>query len=314
MQRPRRQKETRVHVCILANESAAAYRSETVEKLVARIKSRGGKYTVLKPRTANDLADAAHAVCGLRRGRRLLPQQFARRGRVTTLVAGGGDGTFNLVARAALAADLPVGLLPMGRFNNIANSLYRDLSMNASIKRIIERSYRLIDVATVAGQPFFGAIGLGLTARLARLLTERKTPRLSLGWSRLIGQAVDLTEAKKSVIKVDAFRFEVNPIMLNVNLLPHTNGLAMTPASLPNDQKAEIIFDMGATRRELASYARQIAGGRFVYGSEVRLFRGSVISIQPTRGRTLYLDGELVKLPTNLLEIKISDKQLKVYR
>ena len=81
-----------------------------------------------------------------------------------------------------------------------------------------------------------------------------------------------------------------------------------------DDHRAEIVFDVRANRRDLAAYAGQISKGKFVYGSEVRLFRGSVITIQPTRGRTLYLDGELINLPTNILEIKISEKQLKVYR
>jgi len=314
MQRPRRQKDDRVHVCVLVNESAAGYRPHMVKRLIARIKSVGGNYTVFTPRTANDLADAAQAACGRRRGRRLFPPEFERRGPVTSLVACGGDGTFNLVARAALAVNLPVGLLPMGRFNNIACSLYQNLGADAAIDRIIERSYRLIDVATVAGQPFFGAIGLGLTPGLARLLAKQKQPLLAFGWSRLVSRAVELTEAKKTVVKVDAFRFDVTPTILNVNLLSHVNGLPLTPVSLPNDQKAEVIFDIGATGRELASYVRQVAGGRFVYGSEVRLFRGSVISIQPTAGCELYLDGELIDVPTNVLEIKFSDKQLKVYR
>lgn len=314
MQRPRRQKDQRTHVCILVNESAAAYRPEPIEQLTTRIRNQSGQYTVLRPRTANNLMEAAQAASGRRRGRRLLPMQFQKRGPVTSLIACGGDGTFNLVARAAHAADLPVGLLPMGRFNNIARSLYTDLGVEASIKRIMERSYQLIDVGTVAGQPFFAAIGLGLTPHLARMMAKRKTPRLALGWSRLVSQTVAHIEPKKTVVKVDAFRFDISPTILNVHLLSHSVGLPMTPASLADDHRAEIIFDVRANRRDLAAYARQISKGNFVYGSAVRLFRGSIITIQPTRGRTLYLDGELIDLPTNILDIKISEKQLKVYR
>jgi len=296
------------------NESAATYRPEPIERLTAAIRKRGDQYTVIRPKSAHELSDAAQAACGRRRGRRLLPQMFERRGRVTSLVACGGDGTFNLVARAARFADIPVGLLPMGRFNNIGRSLYTDLGAAACIKRIAGREVRLIDVGNVSGQPFFGAIGLGLIPHLTRMLADQKTPRLGMGWARVVGQAASKIEPKKLVVKVDAFRFEISPTLLNVNLLSHAGGLAMSPASLTDDRRAEIIFDVSVGHRELGTFARQLHSGKFLYGANVRLFRGSVITIQPIQGRTLYLDGELIELPTNLVEIKIDDKQLKVFQ
>lgn len=314
MQRPRRKKEARTHVCIIVNESATGYRPDLIEQLTATIRKQGGQFTVLRPRTAHDLSDAAQAAVGRRRGRRLLPQTFQRRGQVTSLVTCGGDGTFNLVARAALAADIPVGLLPMGRTNNIARSLYSDLGADASIKRIVGRESRLIDVGNVSGQPFFGAIGLGLIPHLSKILAEQNPPRFGLGWARLVSQTAAKITPKKIVVKVDAFRFEISPTILNVNLLSYAGGLALSPASLVDDRRAEIIFDISASHRELGTYSRRIHSGKFVYGSTVRLFRGAVITVQPVQGRTLYLDGELVKLPTNLIEIKIDDKQLKVHQ
>ena len=314
MQRPKRKTEPRRHVCIIVNESATNYRPEPIERLITTIRKRGDQYTVLRPRTALDMSDAAQAACGRRRGRRLLPQTFQRRGPVTSLVACGGDGTFNLIARAAQIADIPIGLLPMGRFNNIGRSLYTDLGAAASVKRITGSDFRLIDVGNVSGQPFFGAIGLGLIPCVGRMLTEQKTPRLGFGWARMVSQAASKIEPKKLVVKVDAFRFEISPTILQANLLSYAAGLALSPVSLTDDRRVEIIFDVSATRGELGTYARLIHSGKFIYGSNIRLFRGAVITIQPVQERTLYLDGELIELPTNLIEIKIDDKQLKVHQ
>ena len=41
----------------------------------------------------------------------------------------GGDGTVNLVAQIALKADLPMGIIPLGRFNNIARNFDPDLEI-----------------------------------------------------------------------------------------------------------------------------------------------------------------------------------------
>jgi diacylglycerol kinase family enzyme len=100
--------------------------------------------------------------------------------------------------------------------------------------------------------------------------------------------------------------------MLSINLIPYAMGLTISPPSVVNDQIAEIIFDYGANTNTLAVFLRQIARGKYVYGSEMRLFRGKTISLEPLAGQDLYLDGELVTLPTDRIEIKILEKQLKV--
>ncbi len=313
MQRPHRQKNRRSHVCILVNESAHGYRSDPIDRLIGSVRKRGWQYTVIRPSSALELADTARAACGHRRGRRLLPPNFQKRGPVTSLVAAGGDGTFNLVARAALRADIPLGLLPMGRFNNIGRSLFSDLSVSASINRIMSEGTRPLDVGVVNGQLFFGSIGIGLIPRLAATLAEQKTPRFGLSWGRMVSHIAGEIKTSDLLVKLDSFRFEISPRLLNVNLLSRSSGLNLSPASLSDDNRVEVIFDFAASQRELGAYARQVFAGKFIYGSTVRLFRGAVVTIEPVLEQTMYLDGELIVLPTNTIDIKINEKQLKVY-
>lgn len=312
MQRKRRQKE-QAHFCILVNESASRYNSQAVDALLDGIRKSGDQYTILRPSSAVDLLDAARAACGLRRGKRLLPAQFARRGKVTGFVACGGDGTFNLVARAALAVDIPVGALPMGRMNNIAAGICDEVTTANAIDKILKRGYRKIDCGSVAGQDFFGSIGLGLIPAMARLLSDRARPRFAIGWSRLAAQAAEEAQLEKIVMKVDAFRFEVSPLILNINLLPRSLGMQLTPVSLTDDSHAEVIYDIGVSAKQIGSFIRLVQKGKYYYGTDVRLLRGGVINIQPTRGLQMYLDGELIDLPTNAIEVRVTDKRLKVF-
>jgi len=313
MTRRRHQKEKQSHVCLLVNRSATGYSRRPIDKLTRAIKKAGGYYSVFEPESAIDLLHTAQQVCGLRRWRRTVPQQFDRRGKVTALVACGGDGTFNLVARAALEAELPAGALPMGRYNNIAHSLYGTTDADTAIGRIMRRDYRLIDCATAADQLFFGSIAMGLIPRLARELDNRKPPRFGFGWGKLGARAATEVENKKMIIKIDAFRFDVSPVVLNINLLPYSLGLPFSPASIFDDGRAEVILNFGVDSKSLSSFIGQVYNKKYVYGSEVRLFRGHTIGIQPAKGRTLYLDGELIKLPANLIEIIVGEKQLKAF-
>ncbi len=228
-------------------------------------------------------------------------------------MACGGDGTSNLTARAAIEANLPLGILPMGRFNNIATSLGLTGGMRQAIDKIISRAYRNVDSGMAAGQLFIGSVGLGLIPRMARLLEQRSEPRYGIGWSRLASQAVTEPTAAKTIVKVDSFRFEIAPTILNINLLPYALGLPLTPASLFDDGRAEVVFDVDASPAELSSFIRQTFQRKHIYGQSVRLFRGSVITLQNVRNRALYLDGELLDVPASIVEIEIAEKRLKIY-
>jgi diacylglycerol kinase family enzyme len=295
------------------NKKAANYDPALVTKLIAAIKKTSDYFTIYEPVSAGELVEKAEMVCGLSHRPRPLPEYLVQRGKVTALVAAGGDGTCNLLARVALAADLPLGVLPMGRFNNIARSLYGSVEADDAIGKILKKGYRRIDAAMISGHLVIGSLGLGLIPELARLLAATKTPRFGFRWSQLGTKAVSATQMKKMTIKVDSFRFDLRPTILNVNLLPYTAGLPLSPASIFDDRQVETIFDVGNDAQEWSSFIRSIFKKKYVYGNQVRLFRGQSVTIQPIEGQTVYIDGELITLPTSVAEIQVGEKQLKVF-
>jgi len=296
----------------MVNQSASCYQEKAVQGLINEIKRRNGSYTVYEPETALELLKQTEVVVGKRRSSRDLPAPYSRGGAVTALVACGGDGTFNLVARVAMVMDLPVACLPLGKTNNIARSLYEKPNIETATKRILTGSYKVIDCAVAADQPFFGSIGIGLVPELAEQLQGGQVPRFGIGWSRLVSRVAAGVELKKTVVKVDSFRFEIRPIILNINLLPYSVGLPLSPASIADDGLLEIIFDQGDHKASFSAYARAIHKKKYLYGDDIRLYRGTVISCQPMDGQMLYLDGELIKIPMETLEIRISPKKLSV--
>ncbi len=305
------------HYAVFVNRAAGRYTAAGVKRLLDAIVKAGRKYTLYEPASAQELlTQARQAIRGPRSAGRPAGRRAPGygRGKVTALISCGGDGTFNLVARCAVEANLPVGVLPMGKINNIARSLLPSLDVNKAIETILSGGYTHIDMARAADQPFFGSVGLGFVCELCRELQQSNLPRYGLGWSQLGHRVAEQVKPKKLVLKVDAFRFDISPILLNINLLPYSCGLPMTPVSLPDDGTAEVIFDDGSEAGSFSSFTRQIFKRKYLYGAEVKLYRGKVISIQMVKGRTLYLDGELITVPNAVIEIVQGGKQLKVFR
>lgn len=311
--RRRRAKGKQRHYCLLVNRKAGGYDERHIKKLIGAIRGDGGYYTVFEPDSAEYLSQTAQRVCGLRPWRRGAPQHFARRGKVSALIACGGDGTVNLVARVAQKADLPMGVLPLGDHNNIARSLCEGADVDTAINKIIKRDYRKIDTASVGRHFMVGSAGIGLVPQLSRLLEQGGRPRLCLGWSSIASKAAAEVKLKKMVIKIDAFRFEVRPIMLSINLLPYSVTLPFSPASVADDRRAEVILNFDQDTAPFSTFVRQVCRKKYIYGGEVKLFRGSDISIEPAKKVCLYCDGELIDIEDEVLKIRVGEKQLKVF-
>ncbi len=311
--RHRQQKGSRSHYLILANRRAGEYSERVIRRLTGDIRRHHGFYTVVENDQAQALIDQARSICRLNRRSRSVPQYVARRGPVTALVAAGGDGTVNLTASVAVAADLPMGILPMGRMNNIARSLCKQVEMRHAISAIVNRKYRAIDAAFFGRHLVVGSVGLGLMPQLAAQLNGQKPPRFAFRFAAMVSHLAERVEPQERVVKLDAFQFDIKPRLLSINLLPYTLGLKMSPASLADDHQAEVIFDVGCTPKDLGQYLRDVYKNKFLYGAGVRLYRGAVINIGAVTRQPCLIDGEVVEVQEEMVELQIGKDKLKVF-
>ncbi len=300
------------HYCLLVNQHAENYSSAPIKKLTSAIRKKGDNYTIFEPDTAFKLLNTALKSIGAKKWHREVPKAFLQRGKVTALIACGGDGTFNLVGRAGYKGNIPVGILPMGKFNNIAQSLHKDITTDSAIKNILSAKHHNIDIGTLGEQLFFGSVALRFIPEMQKLLAEKSLSRFAFRWGQEAKKAVAEVKTKPLIVKIDAFRFEINPIFLNINLLANTVGIPISPTSITDDCHAEIIMDFDNNKKNITQFIRQLYKEKYLYANEFKLFKGKRISIQPVKSETLYLDGELLELPNDVLDIEIIDKQLKV--
>lgn len=92
-----------------------------------------------------------------------LASQWVEEG-FTSIVAVGGDGTINHVARSLMDKDTSLGIIPFGSGNGFARHFGFPLKLNHSLKILKAGITRKIDVGIVDGVPFFCTSGLGFDA------------------------------------------------------------------------------------------------------------------------------------------------------
>lgn len=148
-------------------------------QLVTNPHSRRGKESA--PAVAAALREAGVDVVETELGSNARPE-------VDAIVGAGGDGTLVALIGDAIARDLPLGLIPLGTFNELARTLGVPLDIEAAAAVIASGTTSTIDVGRVNGVYFLNEASIGISSRITRL----QTPELKQRWGVLgvIGTAL----------------------------------------------------------------------------------------------------------------------------
>ena len=88
------------------------------------------------------------------------------------VVAVGGDGTVNEVARSLVQSDTALGILPCGSGNGLARHLMLPLDLRKSIEVINQCQIHKLDYGIINNIPFFCTCGMGFDAFISMKFAE----------------------------------------------------------------------------------------------------------------------------------------------
>ena len=91
---------------------------------------------------------------------------------VDIVVAIGGDGTVNEVARAIVHSQTALGIIPCGSGNGLARHLLLPMNLKKSIEIINSCEIHELDYGIINGHPFFCTCGMGFDAFVSHKFAE----------------------------------------------------------------------------------------------------------------------------------------------
>ncbi len=94
------------------------------------------------------------------------------RDKVSAVVIGGGDGTFNVAVDALVESGLPLGILPLGTANDLARTLNLPASLPEACAVIAQSYRRRIDLGRTNGKYFFNVASCGLSIAITQQLSK----------------------------------------------------------------------------------------------------------------------------------------------
>ena len=87
---------------------------------------------------------------------------------VNVIIAVGGDGTVNEIARAMIHAEATLGIIPKGSGNGLARELHIPMDPRRALDLIAESHISTIDCCQANGRVFFCTCGVGFDAAVSQ--------------------------------------------------------------------------------------------------------------------------------------------------
>ncbi len=222
------------------------------------------------------------------------------------LIAAGGDGTVLLVAVALIRSSKPMGIVPFGSANGMAEELGIDPDPVAALKDILMSSWVTpMDLIEVNGKHYSVHIGdVGTNARVVD--KYEKDPNRGLGtYAKYFLDELGKVTPFKVKIKTDADEIEKEALMVAIcNARKYGTGIPLTLDGNPLDGKFEIVLIENIDFKTILNIGLSKFDERFLKNRDSTILSAKKAEISFDKPRLLQMDGEPIGKFRNL-KVKI---------
>ncbi|HEV3152435.1 MAG TPA: YegS/Rv2252/BmrU family lipid kinase [Candidatus Baltobacteraceae bacterium] len=210
------------------------------------------------------------------------------------VVAAGGDGTVISTIPMAIERGIPLGIVPLGTFNDLARTLGVPLSIDRACEVIAQTQTRAIDVGLVNGVYFVNEASVGLSTRIAR----RQTPEVK----KRFGLLAIIATAFQSLRTVRRFTVhlssssgpaeEFKTIQLTIANSPRFGGVIERPDAALDDGWLDLYSVEPESWLQTFRIARKIVARDASSGEGLRTRRATWFDVHTHRPHHVTADGE----------------------
>ena len=256
----------------------------------------------------------------------------AKNNGVNIVVAVGGDGTVNEIAKELVNTDIKLGIIPKGSGNGLARELKIPLKINKAVSLLDNCRVSLIDSCTINGNPFFNTAGTGLDAYVARLYAEGKKRGFKAYFDIVLSEFfkykpqnyeieidspceiphLDYSGGGSKVIPKGKKYFKRKAILISLaNGKQYGNNIYLSPEADIKDGLVDVCILKPFPKSRIVEFVYRIFSHTIYNFKYFEMFRAKGVTIKREQPDTVHLDGEPVEMGKELV-VSIVPKSLKV--
>lgn len=227
------------------------------------------------------------------------------------VVAVGGDGTVNEVARALVKTDTALGIIPCGSGNGLARHLHIPMNVRKAVEIINEGTIDTIDSLSVNGMPCFCTAGVGYDAQVSAEYAKET----SRGLATYVKKAVQgwlSYEPQEYIIETDTQVLKRKAVSITcANANQWGNEFHVAPKASLKDGLMDVTIIHPIHLKHAVSMPAQILGYSFDKNPDVECLKLKRVNIKVKNDIPFHIDGETFIVSGNIL-ISVVPKTLNV--
>lgn len=209
------------------------------------------------------------------------------------IVVAGGDGTLARQIPNALQLGIPVGVVPLGTFNDLARTLSIPVDVAGACAVIAAGRMRAIDVAVVNGTYYVSEASIGISSRLARRQRSKDKQRFGL-LAILASLALAARYARPfhAQVTFDGTRDRFKAVQLTVANSQRFGGFITVDDLALDDGCLDLFAVEIESIVQLLSVAAAIVAGKRRSAQGLRTFRARAFDVSTHHPHHITADGE----------------------
>lgn len=219
---------------------------------------------------------------------------------VDVVVAVGGDGTVNEVARSLTHTSSALGIIPCGSGNGLAHHLFIPINPIGALKILAECNIEKLDYGKINGQPFFCTCGVGFDAFVSQ--------KFASAGKRGLMTYVDSTLKEGLSYKPETYHITFDGeeqtyeafLIACANASQYGNNVFIAPAASMNDGLMDVTILEPFNLLEAPQVVLQLLNKTIDKNPHARTFQCKSLHIHRDSPGVVHFDGDPMECGTDI--------------
>lgn len=227
------------------------------------------------------------------------------------IVAVGGDGSVNEIAKELINSNSVLGILPAGSGNGLAHHLGISVNLKKAIEIINKGNTLKMDTGKVNDRVFVSLAGIGFDGIVAQKYANTKI-RGFLSYLKIATEEYHKYKPKKYTIEINGRTIKRRALFIifaNSNQFGYNAPIA--PEARVNDGLLDVVISDKPLLVEMPLIAGLMYWRKIDKSKYVDIIQASEVTVTSKKKRWVNIDGEAIKMDKKI-EVKIVPHSLNV--